>query len=101
MTGTSAGFDRKKQFVAAAFLLAMSISHIVMVLAVAPSLRKGYQDFTIFYAAGKMIRNGQAASLYNLSAQYTTQKQFAPKVSIRQAALPYNHPPFEALLFVP
>jgi len=72
-----------------------------MVFTVLPSLRRGYQDFTIFYAAGKMVRNGQSASLYNLGAQYRTQKEFAPEVPIRQAALPYNHPPFEALLFVP
>lgn len=72
-----------------------------MVPTVLPSLRRGYQDFTIFYAAGRMVRNGQAASLYDLGAQYRAQQEFAPDVRIRQAALPYNHPPFEALLFVP
>jgi hypothetical protein len=29
------------------------------------------------------------------------QRQFAPDVSIRHGSLPYNHPPVEALLFVP
>jgi len=66
-----------------------------------PLLRYGYQDFTIFYCAGRMVRSGQSHSLYDLSAQYRAQLEFAPNVSIRQAALPYNHPPFEALLFVP
>jgi hypothetical protein len=94
-------FGRRKEFVAGTFLLAMAISHAAMVFTVLPRLRRGYQDFTIFYAAGKMIRNGQSASLYDLRAQYRTQNEFAPDVPIRQAALPYNHPPFEALLFVP
>jgi len=91
----------RKEFVAGIFLFAMAISHAAMVFIVLPSVRRGYQDFTIFYAAGKMIRNGQSASLYDLRAQYQTQNEFAPDVPIRQAALPFNHPPFEALLFVP
>jgi len=79
----------------------MAICHAAMVLTVLPSLRRGYQDFTIFYSAGKIVRNGQSASLYDLRVQYRTQNEFAPDVPIRRAALPYNHPPFEALLFVP
>jgi alpha-1,2-mannosyltransferase len=92
---------RKKELVAGMFLFAMTISHIVMLPEVVPFLGSGYQNFTIFYTAGKMVRDGQTADLYGLSAQYRVQRQFAPNVSIRQAALPYNHPPFEALLFVP
>jgi hypothetical protein len=98
---TWARFGGRKELVAGVFLLAMAISHIAMVLTVLPSLRRGYQDFTIFYSAGRMVRNGQTASLYDLGAQYREQKEFAPDVRIRQAALPYNHPAFEALLFVP
>ena len=98
---TWAWFGGRKELVAGVFLLAMAICHAAIVLTVLPSLRRGYQDFTIFYAAGRMVRNGQAASLYDLGAQYRAQQEFAPDVRIRQAALPYNHPPFEALLFVP
>ena len=64
-------------------------------------VRKGYPDFTIFYAAGTMVRSGMAGSLYDERAEFQTQRQFAPEVSTRHGALPYNHPPFEALLFVP
>ena len=64
-------------------------------------VRKGYPDFTIFYSAGKMVRAGMAASLYDERVEFQTQLQFTPDVSIRHGALPYNHPPFEALLFVP
>ena len=48
-----------------------------------------------------MLRSGQASTLYDADAQYRTEKEFAPDVRIRQAALPYIHTPFEALLFVP
>jgi hypothetical protein len=98
---TWAPFSRRKEYAAGVFLLAMTLSHIVLVPGLLPFLRSGYPDFAIFYAAGSMVRHGQSMSLYNLSAQYQVQKQFAPNVRIRQAALPYNHPPFEALLFWP
>jgi hypothetical protein len=64
-------------------------------------VRKGYPDFTIFYSAGKMVRTGMAGSLYDERVEFQIQRGFAPEVSIRHGALPYNHPPFEALLFVP
>jgi len=64
-------------------------------------VRKGYPDFTIFYSAGTMVQSGMAASLYDERAEFQTQRQFAPEVSTRHGALPYNHPPFEAVLFVP
>ncbi len=62
---------------------------------------KGYPDFTIFYSAGKIVRTGLAASLYDEKVQFRLQTEFAPDVATRHGALPYNHPPFEALLFVP
>ena len=94
-------FRSFRERVAAAFLLAMAVSHIAMVLNVTHLLKNGYQDFTIFYTAGKMVRSGQASNLYDADVQYRTEKEFAPNVRIRQAALPYVHTPFEALLFVP
>lgn len=99
MAGMALG--RKTEFVAAAFLLAMTIGHVVMVISLVPSLRSGYQDFTIFYTAGRLLHNGPASALYNLGAQYHLQQEFAPQVYIRRGPLPYNHPPFEALLFLP
>ena len=66
-----------------------------------PRARLGYPDFTIFYTAGKMIRLGQGHNLYNPASQYSVQQTFASQVQIRNGALPFNHPAFEALLFVP
>jgi hypothetical protein len=98
---TWARFSKRKELLAGVFLLAMTFSNVVSAVRLAPFLRNGYQDFTIFYAAARMVRSGQSGALYDLSAQYRAQQQFAPNVPIRQAALPYNHPPFEALLFLP
>jgi hypothetical protein len=36
-----------------------------------------------------------------LDTQLALQRSFAPEVKHRENALPFNHPPFEALLFVP
>ena len=98
---TWARFGKPKELLAGVFLLAMTFSNVVSAVKLAPFLRNGYQDFTIFYAAARMVRAGQSSTLYDLTAQYRAQQQFAPNVPIRKAALPYNHPPFEALLFLP
>jgi hypothetical protein len=92
---------RRMQLAAGAFLLAMTLSNLVTAFQLAPHLRNGYQNFTMFYAAARMVRSGQSGALYDLSATSRAQREFAPNVPIRQAALPYMHPPFEALLFVP
>src|ERR1700751_536411 len=90
---------RRNSFITA-FLLAMTCCNVVLFYKLLPALRNGYQDFKIYYTAGRLLSEGRAADLYNLRAQYETQLPFA-HVPIRHAALPYNHPPFEALLFVP
>jgi len=94
-------FGKNKELVAGIFLFAMTCSNVVWAARLVSFLRDGYQNFTIFYAAARMVRSSQADALYDLSAQYRTQREFAPNVAIRHAALPYNHPPFEALLFLP
>jgi hypothetical protein len=93
-------FVKDRKLLVAAFLLAMTFCNLTLLFQVMPKLRNGYQDFTIYYTSGRMLRNGQASALYNLDTQYRTQLTFA-HVPIRQGPLPYNHPPFEALLFVP
>ena len=93
-------FIPKRKFLVAAFLLAMTLCNFTLVFRVLPKLRNGYQDFTIYYTSGRLLRNGQASALYNLATQYRTQLTFA-HVPIRRGPLPFNHPPFEALLFVP
>ena len=64
-------------------------------------IAKGYPDFTIFYSAARAVKGGFGSSLYDPALQYRVQREFASGVSIRQGALPYNHPPFETLIFIP
>ena len=74
---TWGSFSRTKEHVAGVFLLAMTLSHIVLVPGLLPFLRSGYPNFASFYTAGDMVRRGQTTSLYNLSAQYQLQKQLS------------------------
>jgi hypothetical protein len=64
-------------------------------------IRQGYPDFTIFYTAGKMLRQGLGHRLYDSALQYEVQQTFAAGVRIRKGPLPFNHPPVEALIFEP
>ena len=64
-------------------------------------VRQGYPDFTIFYTAGKILREGLSHNLYDGALQYKVQQSFASGVRIRKGPLPYNHPAFEALIFEP
>ena len=85
----------------AIFLFGMVLLHLVLFWRVRDVIAKGYPDFTTFYMAGTMVRVGLRHELYDLASEWRVQQEFAPWVSIRQAALPYMHAPFEALLFVP
>lgn len=75
--------------------------HLLVVWNARELILKGYPDFTIYYTAGTMVRQGMGHQLYDDRTQFEVQKQFAPQVATRLGALPFNHPPFEALLFVP
>lgn len=83
------------------YLCAMVVIHAGFFWRARDLVRKGYPDFTIYYSAGMMVRRGLGHELYNNVAQYQLQRELAPDVTIRQDALPFNHPPFEALVFVP
>jgi alpha-1,2-mannosyltransferase len=90
----------RRKFYLVSYLLAMTFCNLFMAGDVVSRLRNGYQDFTIYYTGALLLRHGEASKLYGLATQYQTQLTFT-SVPIRQGALPYNHPPFEALLFVP
>jgi len=77
----------------------MVMIHAVVFWSVRESVRKGYSDFTIYYCAGTIVRQGLGHRLYDNATQFQVQREFAPEVATRLDALPYNHPPFEALLF--
>jgi hypothetical protein len=94
--------NKTKQRLILAFLATLSIIHIVAWWRALPQLRAGYQDFTIFYTAGKILSRGQGPQLYDVALQHRIQQEFASRVTAREGPLgPYNHIPAEALLFIP
>ena len=93
-------FARKRKFVVTTFLFGMFCCNLTFLTWCAPYLRNGHQDFIIYYMSGRLLRQGQAASLYDPDVQNRCQLEFT-HVPNRKRAIPFNHPPFEALLFVP
>jgi len=94
------GSNRGKKLVTA-FLAGMFVMHAVLFWQLHDKLRVGYQDFTIFYSAGRILASGLGPHLYDGDLQFRVQREFASEVYIRQGPLPFNHPAFEAALFVP
>ncbi len=99
MTQTASA--RRWKIYVAAYLFTIACCDIFMLVKATPKLRQGYQDFVIYYGSGQTVREGRSAMLYDFADQYRTQLTFAGNVPIRHFALPYNHPPFEAVFFVP
>lgn len=62
-----------------------------------PKAVAGYADFRSFYAAGYMVRSGNAHHLYDLNLQEQTQTLITPQ----RGVLPFLYPAYSALLFVP
>ena len=83
------------------FLLAVVGIHVFFLWSVRERVQKGDPDFTAFYTAGKILREGQARNLYDARTQNAVQWEFATDTDLRQGPLPYICPPYEALIFVP
>jgi glycosyl transferase family 87 len=63
-----------------------------------PAIVDGHADFRNFYSAGHMVRSGDARALYD----YQTEKFYQDRLISREnMAMPFIHPAYEALLFVP
>ncbi len=93
---------RLNQHHLAIFLIGMMSVHLWLVRQALAGIRMGLPDFCIFYTAGKIVGSGQGARLYDNVLQQSVQTEFAPEgVARRGSILPYNHLPFEALLFAP
>jgi hypothetical protein len=83
------------------YVASVLLIHLLVVWNARDLILKGYPDFTIYYTAGTILRQGLGHTLYDDSVQFQVQRAFAPQVATRLGALPFNHPPFEAVLFVP
>lgn len=81
------------------FVLGMIVAHGAIFWNLHRAIFAGYGDFAAFYTAGKLVQHHQGSELYNRSAQWRVQQEFAADVGNRQGPLAYVHPPFEALFF--
>lgn len=75
--------------------------HLLFLANLRERIKRGYPDFTVFYTAATILREGMGHQLYDPHVQYEIQKKFTSDIASRHAALPYIHPPFEALIFLP
>src|SRR5215831_1837130 len=63
-------------------------------------MAQGYFDFVIYYTGAEIVNAGKARDLYNLDLQERHQEQF--KVPSKPwSVLPFNHAPYELVLFLP
>ena len=80
------------------FVAALAISSLIVgfVLFSFPAQKSNdARDFSEFYAAAQMVRQGLGRDLYDLRTQAEFQSRVAP------VQVFYNHPPFETLIFLP
>jgi len=83
------------------FVAAIIAIHVFFLWSVRSGIKRGDPDFTVFYTAASMLRHGLGHQLYDPRAQQLAQAEFTQNLDIRRGALPYIHPPFEALMFLP
>jgi len=87
----------------AAVVLSVGLSLIygILFFQLRRPLQEGYSDFISLYTAGKILQRGMPGHLYDLDLQYQIQRETTPNVRIRQRALPFVRPAFEAWIFWP
>lgn len=91
----------KFQFALTCFCLGMICLHGILYRAVWQQVLEGVPDFRIFYTAALILQRGEGNSLYNDDLQRRVEEEIAPKAVKKDGFLPFNHPPFEAVLYVP
>jgi hypothetical protein len=75
--------------------------HLLFFINLRDRIKLGYPDFTVFYTAATILQAGLGHQLYDEHVQYEVQKRSVGEIASRHGPLPYIHPPFEALIFVP
>lgn len=86
---------------AAALSVGLALIYGILVFQMRRPLMEGYSDFVSFYTAGKILQRGVPSQLYDIQLQSEIQREIAPNVPIRQSALPFVRPAFEAWIFWP
>ena len=76
--------------------------HALFFINLRERILRGYPDFTVFYTAGTIVREGMRHQLYDPHIQYQVQQVFTGGlIESRRGPLPYIHPPLEAVVFLP
>jgi hypothetical protein len=83
------------------FIAGMLWLNLLFFLDFREGIKRGYADFTVFYTAGTILREGHGRQLYDKQVQFAVQESFTGHIPFRRGPLPYLHPPFEAPIFVP
>src|ERR1035438_2509181 len=96
-----AAYSPRFKALLALFLAAMCLLNGFVFWSARKQVVAGLPDYSIFYTAGLMLHRGQAKVLYNNFLQLQVQREFVAPPERRDGPLPYNHPPFEAVLFLP
>lgn len=83
------------------FIAGVLCLHLLFFVNLRERIKRGYPDFTVFYTAATILRNGLGRQLYDEHVQYEVQKTSVGQIPSRRGPLPYIHPPYEALVFLP
>ncbi len=84
------------------FVTGMLCLHLMLFVNLRERILRGYPDFTVFYTAGTILREGLRHQLYDPHIQYRVQQGFTGgMIESRRGPLPYIHPPLEAVVFLP
>jgi Glycosyltransferase family 87 len=84
------------------WLTAMVLLHAFLAWRSLHAIGIGMPDFSSFYAAAVILHDGHGYELYDDRVQDAVQRSFFPiGMQRRGDILPFYHPPFEALLFMP
>src|ERR1700720_1497183 len=86
-----------RPFLFAALVYLLVIQGALCVMSLRPAL-EGHADFRSFYCSGYLVRTGHASQIYDYDAQKRVQNAL---VAPSDVALPFYHPAYEAMLFVP
>ncbi len=81
--------------------LCMIVFNIILFYSRTEGVKKGQPDFKIFYTGAFILHSGHGPELYSYDLQARIEKQLFQSTSRSEDVLPYNHPPFELLVFLP
>jgi Glycosyltransferase family 87 len=85
----------------ALYFSAMILLNGFLVWRSAHGIAVGLSDFASFYTAAEILHDGRGRQLYDLNLQEEVQRSVIPTaVKERGAILPFNHPAFEAFMFL-